>query len=400
MTPKTTSQHEGARVPLPGQVISVTISLAATTVLTLFLMVFAIYLDSYAFVVATAVLQHSLGVNSSYGICEAAIILCLVCYVTTKFIYLFLAEKAYIIRGATMPRLRSKLYLVNSLGMLTIYVAVVILNFVFRITDMENGECIIGMKTAAMVPLISFDTVINVYLTIMFLIPLKKLYSFTNMPRTRVNVRLRMAAFRTFCGAVCTLVSSIVNLSVLMALNVLFSAIVIQWVTSRDNAGTMSSNSSGETRRSRDFGPGINRISTPSELHETPLSTLADISIVPTRRRSPGTDDADPHDGGPPDGGANKVADKPSTAVLVTTTIESETRPRSYSFIGYSKDSLRECGCSCLRSRRPSLAADDGLYLAQTRITAGGLHVSEDFGNKADACYCQPFGPGETHNAA
>lgn len=29
-----------------------------------------------------------------------------------------------------MPRLRSKLYLVNSLGMLTIYVAVVILNFV------------------------------------------------------------------------------------------------------------------------------------------------------------------------------------------------------------------------------------------------------------------------------
>lgn len=38
---------------------------------------------------------------------------------------------------------------------------------------MEDGECIIGMKTAAMVPLISFDTVINVYLTIMFLIPLK-----------------------------------------------------------------------------------------------------------------------------------------------------------------------------------------------------------------------------------
>ncbi|PTB67363.1 hypothetical protein BBK36DRAFT_1097648, partial [Trichoderma citrinoviride] len=275
MTPKTT-QHEGAPIPLPGQVISVTLSLAATTVLTLFLtqrvlvikawkrlppvvwLVFAIYVDSYAFVVATAVLQHSIGVNSSYGICEAAIILCLVCYVTTKFIYLFLSEKAYIIRGATAPRLRSKLYLVNSLGMLTIYVAVVILNFVFRITDMEDGECIIGMKTAAMVPLISFDTVINVYLTIMFLIPLKRLYSYTNMPRTRANVRLRMVAFRTFCGAVCTLVSSIVNLSVLMALNgepgwvcliccncdILFSAIVIQWVTSRDNAGTMSSTSS------------------------------------------------------------------------------------------------------------------------------------------------------------
>ncbi|KAK4080908.1 CAZyme family AA7 [Trichoderma harzianum] len=31
----------------------------------------AIYIDSYLFVIATAVLQHSLGVNSSYGTCEA-----------------------------------------------------------------------------------------------------------------------------------------------------------------------------------------------------------------------------------------------------------------------------------------------------------------------------------------
>lgn len=36
-----------------------------------------------------------------------------------------------------------------------------------------------------------------------------ELYSYTNMARTRANIRLRMVAFRTFCGAVCTLVSSI-----------------------------------------------------------------------------------------------------------------------------------------------------------------------------------------------
>lgn len=38
---------------------------------------------------------------------------------------------------------------------------------------MENGQCIIGMRSIAMIPLISFDTVVNVYLTILFLIPLK-----------------------------------------------------------------------------------------------------------------------------------------------------------------------------------------------------------------------------------
>lgn len=46
--------------------------------------VFAIYTDSYCFVFATAILQHSLGVNSSIHTCEGAILLCLVCYVTTK----------------------------------------------------------------------------------------------------------------------------------------------------------------------------------------------------------------------------------------------------------------------------------------------------------------------------
>lgn len=42
-----------------------------------------------------------------------------------------------------------------------------------RITRMENGQCIIGMRSIAMIPLISFDAVVNVYLTVLFLIPLK-----------------------------------------------------------------------------------------------------------------------------------------------------------------------------------------------------------------------------------
>lgn len=35
------------------------------------------------------------------------------------------------------------------------------------------------------------------------------LYTFKNMARTPANMRLRTVAFRTFTGAVCTLVSSI-----------------------------------------------------------------------------------------------------------------------------------------------------------------------------------------------
>lgn len=58
-------------------------------------MVLLIYLDSYLFVFVTAVLQFALGVNTNIQICDGAILLCLVCYITTKvLIYLFLVEKA------------------------------------------------------------------------------------------------------------------------------------------------------------------------------------------------------------------------------------------------------------------------------------------------------------------
>ena len=46
--------------------------------------VFAIYADSFLFVLATGILQFGFGVGYSGEVCESAILLCLVCYVTTK----------------------------------------------------------------------------------------------------------------------------------------------------------------------------------------------------------------------------------------------------------------------------------------------------------------------------
>ncbi|KAJ4246864.1 hypothetical protein NW762_013416 [Fusarium torreyae] len=145
------------------------------------------------------------------------------------------------------------------------YVVVAVLNFIHRIARITNGECYIGMEKISMIPLIAFDFVINIYLTILFLIPLKNLYSFSNQPNGHANCRLRSLALRTFIGACCTLTSSIINLTVVMVLNgepgwvclmccstdVLFSAIVIQWITSQDNDSFSSQvNSSGRVESS------------------------------------------------------------------------------------------------------------------------------------------------------
>ncbi|KAF4997346.1 hypothetical protein FGRMN_3931 [Fusarium graminum] len=236
-------------VPIGGDVMSVIVALVSCSILSVFLfqritavrswsrlpfvawLVLIIYIDSYGFAFTSAMLQQVFGL-----------------------IYVFLVEKAHVIRSSKTPRRKSKLYLFNMITLLGGYGVVVVLNFIFRIARIVNGECFIGMKSVSMIPLIAFDAVVNVYLTILFLIPLKNLYSFKSLPKTNAKSRLRSVAFRTFVGACCTLTSSIVNLTVLMVLDgepgwvclmccnsdVLFSAIVVQWVTSRDSAGSSS----------------------------------------------------------------------------------------------------------------------------------------------------------------
>ncbi|KAK4038921.1 hypothetical protein C8A01DRAFT_17010, partial [Parachaetomium inaequale] len=264
------SRHEpthGSSEPLSGLVVSVALSVLSVSALSAFTtqrylaiktwkqlpfvqwLVFAIYTDSFMFVFATAILQFGFGVGYSGSVCESAILLCLVCYVTTKLIYLFLVEKAYIIRSSNKkPRLKSKLYIFNSFGMIGAYYVVVVPNFVLRFARVENGECIIGMQRPAMIPLIVFDLLVNIYLTIIFLKPLSSLYSYKNFDRAPGSRKLKTMAVRTFIGSICTLASSVVNLSVLVGLNgepgwvclmccnsdILFSAAVIHWVTSRD----------------------------------------------------------------------------------------------------------------------------------------------------------------------
>ncbi|EFY87028.1 hypothetical protein MAC_06926 [Metarhizium acridum CQMa 102] len=171
-----------------------------------------------------------------------------------KFIYLFLVERAHFVRCTSKKRMRSKLYLFNCFGMVGLPVVLLVLCLIFRIAKHENGVCVLGVENIAIIPLLAFDTVANIYLTLLFLVPLCNLYSYKGMPRTPATLRLRSVAMRSLCGAIATLTISILNVTLLMALHgeagwicllccncdILFSAIVIQCITSRDNAGTAS----------------------------------------------------------------------------------------------------------------------------------------------------------------
>lgn len=215
-------------------------------------LVLVIYVDSIVFIMGASILSHGYDMELNKELCSKAILLCLACYMTTKvFLYYFLVERAYIIRGTSKRRLKDKLYVFNSFGMLIPYCIVIALNFYFRFADYKDGQCRIGMKKQAMIPLIAFDIVVNVYLTSLFLFPLRSLYSYKN----NRNSQARSLALRTFIGSVCTLVSSVVNLTVVMVLegepgwiclmccnvDILFSVLVLHWITSKDNASTLIS---------------------------------------------------------------------------------------------------------------------------------------------------------------
>ncbi|KAH9909919.1 hypothetical protein F4778DRAFT_789264 [Xylariomycetidae sp. FL2044] len=271
---------------VPGSIVSSIVSVLATSILSACFtqrylavtkwrrlalipwLVFLIYGGSWAFVFATVLLQYGFRLPKSYETCSAATFLCVLCYATTKAIHLFLVERAvspvvlhvtggpgpkltetkYIIRGNRKPRMRSKLYLFNSVGMLAIYCVTAILNFIYRFVDWRPGLCKIGWRDVSMFPMICFDLVANVYLTVLFLTSMKCLYKFNNLLPNSATMKLRSAATRAFVGTCVTVASSLTNLTALTVLrgqpawlcltccraDIIISAIVIQWITAND----------------------------------------------------------------------------------------------------------------------------------------------------------------------
>ncbi|KAF2641455.1 hypothetical protein P280DRAFT_450715 [Massarina eburnea CBS 473.64] len=283
--------HVPAKVPLAGNIISVILQMITFGILAICLtrriqyiirwktlplatwLILVIYIDSTLFVFVTSIITRGIGVNQSQGVCDGGILLCLVCYMTTKIlIYYFLVEKAYIIRGSRLPRFKTKLWIFNCFGMLLPYIIVVILNFIFRIAYInEDGVCIIGMEKIAMLPLISFDVVVNVYLTALFVVPLRRLYSYQH----DTSHSLRRIAYRSFIGSCATLTSSVVNLTVLMVLlgepswvclmccnaDILFSVLVLHWVTQIDrNTGVSSAQSQTNHTNTAGHNPNASAI--------------------------------------------------------------------------------------------------------------------------------------------
>ncbi|KAK8107748.1 uncharacterized protein PG998_009761 [Apiospora kogelbergensis] len=174
--------------------------------------VFAVLVDSWAFALATIVLQHGTGLSlTDWKSCSAAIVLCLTLYITTKSVCLFLTERAFIVRNGSKRRLESKLYLFNSAGLVlsALLAAGEVERLAYGVSqpNIPSGEREMHHRGTEICACAS-DLI---YLTTLFLIPLRHLNASTGMLRNPANIRLRSIAIRTFIGSCLTATSSIVG---------------------------------------------------------------------------------------------------------------------------------------------------------------------------------------------
>ncbi|KAG8879583.1 hypothetical protein FRB97_001599 [Tulasnella sp. 331] len=208
------------------------------------LCVILIFIDSWAFIFCTGLLINGAGLSTSFSNCSLAIFSCIFLYVLSKLlVYLFLIEKVYIVWAPHGPegmvsRLKCRVWVLCML-MLTPLSLIMGLMIWARIAILRSTDhvCIIGLRRAASLTVMSYDLLMITLLTGLFVWPLFQ----GNMGR-----RLRKIAAQTLVASLAALTTSCVNMIVLTLLHgrelgwvclascgtdVTFNAIAIYWVT-------------------------------------------------------------------------------------------------------------------------------------------------------------------------
>jgi hypothetical protein len=130
-----------------------------------------LYLFAITFILAAAVLECGLGIET-FAVCRSAILVCLVFYVGSKVLmYIFLIERARSVRAPYASRRKDWLWLSGVIMVSLGFGTIAIIAFLYPTTDISgiDGKCRIGLPFKVTIPLLSFDCTINVVLTAIFI---------------------------------------------------------------------------------------------------------------------------------------------------------------------------------------------------------------------------------------
>ncbi|KAF2004433.1 hypothetical protein P154DRAFT_426697 [Amniculicola lignicola CBS 123094] len=152
-----------------------------------------------SFVTSAAIVESGMGL-ATQTICHSAVMICLGFYVGGKVtMYVFLVERAHAMRAPYMQRLHDWIWL---LGMFTVgagFGSIAIVGFLWPIAHMSStgGRCRIGLPFKVTIPLLTFDGIINIALTGIFVYLLRPLLRFRggthnpSIPANKVSKSIR-----------------------------------------------------------------------------------------------------------------------------------------------------------------------------------------------------------------
>ncbi|KAI8065901.1 hypothetical protein BC940DRAFT_303151 [Gongronella butleri] len=218
-------------------------------------LVVMLYICSWSFTVAATMLSFTNNGNPTS--CLLSILVCDLFYCGTKFIiYLWLIERAYIVTDNRGLRRENWLYRIN-LALMTPYIAIFTLMLVYRNNIMaSDGSCYIGLQPIANIPVLVYDTIFNLYMTILFVVPLIRVGK--NANRHWKGSRLYDLTRRSLIASTVCLVASFANaLSATImdgkergylclmccTIDVAINVLTIHWVTTPSKAPLHPNNS-------------------------------------------------------------------------------------------------------------------------------------------------------------
>ncbi|PVF94736.1 hypothetical protein CPB86DRAFT_739896, partial [Serendipita vermifera] len=173
--------------------------------------VLAIFLDSWVFIFWGGLVATGIGMSRNPKACLTGIYLCVSFYGSSKVLtYIFLSDRVYLVWSANNPvsRRKSKIWILCGVVLLG-YVVCFVLMLIAKIAYIQwDGTCVIGLDGRASIPLLVYDSFLNIFLTTLFAWPLLR--------RKLSNPKLRNLAKRTCFAATVALSVSVWNVVFLL----------------------------------------------------------------------------------------------------------------------------------------------------------------------------------------
>lgn len=155
---------------------------------------YLLYFFGIAFDISAAVTVSGLGLRQAkVPACRGAMYICLVFYVSVKVcVQLFLIERAHAVRYRLKKRLHDALWVVFMLVVFVGFGTIATLAFIapVDIVDQEDGQCRIGLPRTAVMVLMTYDILINIALTVVFLVLLRPLFRMRSTTHGQTTIRL------------------------------------------------------------------------------------------------------------------------------------------------------------------------------------------------------------------